>query len=205
MHEVTQHVPAVIQSLAPVVHNYGYLGVGGLLFLEDFGIPVPGETVLIASAFFAGLGELNIYLVFVVGVVAAILGDNVGFAIGQYGGHPLVEKFGRYIFLTPERIEKVESFFSRHGGKVVVIARFVSGLRQANGIIAGLSEMKWLRFIIFNSIGAIIWVGFWSAVGYLGGNNIGTFLHYQLYLTITVITAILGYFGYRFIQRKRAK
>ena len=202
MQEVAQHVPAVIQSLAPVVISYGYLGVGGLLFLEDFGIPVPGETVLIAAAFFAGLGELNIYLVCLVGIIAAILGDNVGFAIGQYGGHPLVEKFGKYIFLTPQRIKKVEDFFSRHGGQVVIIARFVSGLRQANGIIAGLSEMKWLRFIIFNSIGAVIWVGFWSAVGYLGGNNITTFLHYQLYFTVAVIVFLIGYFGFQTFRKK---
>lgn len=199
-----QHVPEFINRLAPIVNQYGYLAVGGLITLEDFGVPAPGETVLIAAAFFAGLGHLNILLVALVGFIGAVVGDNIGFAIGNYGGHPLVERFGKYIFLTPERIAKAENFFNRHGGKVIIIARFVEGLRQANGIIAGLSEMKWLRFIMFNAIGAALWVALWSTVGYFGGNHIETFLHYQLYFTLTVLAAILAYFVYRLIRRKQA-
>lgn len=103
------------------------------------------------------------------------MGDNIGFAIGEDGGHPLVERFGKYIFLTPERIKKAEGFFSRHGGKVIVIARFVDGLCQANGIIAGLSDMKWLKFITFNAVGAALWVGLWATIGYFGGSHIETF------------------------------
>lgn len=199
-----QQVPAFINALAPIVSQYGYFGVGGLIMLEDFGVPAPGETVLIAAAFFAGLGQLNIFLVFLVGFLGAVAGDNIGFAIGEYGGHPLVERFGKYIFLTPERIAKAEAFFNRHGGKVVVIARFVEGLRQANGIIAGLSEMKWLKFITFNSIGAALWVGLWSLVGYYGGSHINTFLRYQLYFTVVVLVAIVGYVGFRIIKKRRS-
>lgn len=199
-----QHIPAFIHTLAPIVNQYGYLGVGGLITLEDFGVPAPGETVLIAAAFFAGLGHLNILLVALVGFIGAVVGDNIGFAIGNYGGHPLVERFGKYIFLTPERTSRAEAFFNRHGGKVIVIARFVEGLRQANGIIAGLSEMKWLKFIAFNAIGAALWVGLWSSVGYFGGSHIEAFLKYQLYFTISVLVLILLYVGFRFFKRKRS-
>lgn len=199
MHE---HVPSFIAALAPIVSQYGYVGVGGLITLEDFGVPAPGETVLIAAAFYAGLGHLNIFLVLLVGFVGAVLGDNIGFAIGNYGGHPLVERFGKYIFLTPERLGKLEAFFNRHGGKIVMVARFVEGLRQANGIIAGLSEMPWLRFIIFNIIGAALWVGLWSAVGYFGGSHIETFLRYQLYVTIGVVAALVLFVGYKFLQHR---
>ncbi len=171
--------------------------------LEDFGVPAPGETVLIAAAFFAGLGHLNIFLVFLVGFVGAVIGDNIGFAIGEYGGHPLVERFGRYVFLTPERIGKAEKFFNKHGGKVVVIARFVEGLRQANGIIAGLSEMKWLKFITFNAIGAALWVGLWSAVGYYGGNHIEAFLRYQAYFSIAALVGLLGYVVFRVLKKRQ--
>lgn len=204
MQETTQHVPAVIQELAPFVNNYGYVGVGLLITLEDFGAPAPGETVLIAAAFYAGLGHLNIFLVFLVAFIGAVVGDNIGFAIGEYGGHPLVERFGKFVFLTPERINKAEAFFNRNGGKVIVIARFISGLRQANGIIAGLSEMKWLKFITFNAIGAALWVGTWSAVGYFGGSHIETFLRYQLYLSITVVTGILAFVAYKVIKKRSA-
>ena len=202
MHHVAQHVPALIQSLEPLIAKYGYLAVGGLLLLEDFGIPAPGETVLIAAAFYAGLGQLNIFLVILIGFAGAVIGDNIGFAIGEYGGHPLVERFGKYVFITPERLQSAEKFFNRHGGKVIVIARFVEGLRQANGIIAGLSEMKWLRFIVFNMIGAALWVSFWAGVGYLGGNHIETFLHYQLYLSSAVAMAVVAYIVFRILKRR---
>lgn len=186
----SQHIPAVIESLAPIVNHYGYFGVAGLVTLEDFGMPVPGETVLIAAAFFAGIGHLNIFLVFLVGFIGAVIGDNIGFAIGEFGGHPLLERVGKYVFMTPPRIKKAEDFFNRNGPKVIVIARFIEGLRQANGLIAGISDMKWLKFLLYNAIGAFLWVGLWSTVGYFGGNNINIFLRYQLYFTVVILMMI---------------
>ncbi len=203
MHQVPPHLPSFIEALRPIIDKYGYLAVMGLITLEDFGVPSPGETVLIAAAFFAGLGQLNIFLVALVGFLGALLGDNIGFAIGHFGGHPLIERFGKYIFLTPERTHKAEEFFNRHGGKVVVGARFVEGLRQVNGIIAGLSEMRWPAFVLFNAIGAALWVTVWTTIGYFGGEHINTFLKYQLYLTIVVIAAIAAFIIYRVMKRKK--
>ena len=203
MHVQPQHIPAYIQALAPLIHNYGYFGVGALLLLEDFGVPAPGETILIASAFYAGLGDLNILLVCIVGFLAAVIGDNIGFAIGEYGGHPLVERFGRYVFLTPQRLKKAEDFFNYHGGKIVTVARFVEGLRQLNGIIAGLSEMRWPKFITYNSLGAALWVSFWAMVGYFGGSHIDTFLHYQLYFTLAVVAGVILYIAFFIYRQKR--
>jgi len=201
---MTEHVPAFVNALAPIINQYGYLAVGGLIMLEDFGVPAPGETVLIAAAFFAGAGgQLNIFLVALVAFVGAVVGDNIGFAIGEYGGHPLAERFGKYVFLTPARIAKAEAFFNRHGGKVVAAARFVEGLRQANGIIAGLSEMRWPKFIMFNVIGAALWVAVWSAVGYFGGSHIDTFLRYQLYVTIAAVAGLLIFIGYKIFERRK--
>lgn len=198
-------LPGLIQAVAPIITHYGYFAVGGLLFLEDFGVPVPGETTLIAAAVFAGLGRLNIFVVIAVALVAAVLGDNVGFAIGSFGGRPLLVRFGRYVFLTPERITKAESFFQRHGGKVVVIARFVEGLRQANGIIAGISEMKWLKFVGLNIIGAALWVGFWASVGYFGGNHITIFYKYESYFSAIVATLIIAYVAYYIVRRRNKR
>lgn len=202
MHTLPPDTPGFIKAIAPIIDKHGYLAVGGLLVLEDFGVPSPGETVLITAAFFAGLGQLNIFLVAIIGLIGAILGDNIGFAIGNYGGHPLVERFGKYIFLTPERIKKAEDFFTRHGGKVVAGARFVEGLRQANGIIAGLSEMRWPSFLTFNVIGAALWVSVWTTIGYFGGSHIRTFLKYQLYFTIAVVALIIAYIIYRILKRR---
>lgn len=170
--------------------------------LEDFGVPAPGETILIAAAVFAGIGELNIFLVILVALAGAIIGDNIGFAIGDFGGRPLVERFGKYVFLTKKRLDEAEAFFNRNGGRVVVVARFIEGLRQLNGIIAGISEMRWPKFIMFNAIGATLWVGLWSMVGYFGGSHISTFVNYGLYFTIAAVLAIVGYIVYRIIKHK---
>src|SRR5690348_6428839 len=147
-------LPGVLASLAPVLNRYGYLAVGGFITLEDFGIPLPGETILIAAAVYAGAGKLNIIAVLVIGVVAAVLGDNIGYLIGTYGGRRVVERWGRYVFITPERLDKAEAFFQRRGGWIVVIARFIEGLRQLNGIIAGTSSMPWRKFVVYNILGA---------------------------------------------------
>ena len=171
------------------------------MFLEDFGVLVPGETVLIAAAFYAGYGKLNIIWVIVIGVFAATLGDNVGFTIGHFGGYPLAERYGRYIFLTKERLTKAETYFNRHGGKIVAVARFIDGLRQLNGIIAGISEMKWLKFLVFNLIGATIWVSFWSLIGYYGGSHVSTFLRYELYFTITIISLFVIRLVYKKVKK----
>ncbi len=202
MQQAAPHLPAFIQVLEPVIRQYGYLGVGALIMLEDFGVPAPGETVLIAAAFFAGLGDLNIFLVAAVGFAGAVLGDNIGFAIGKYGGHPLVERFGKYVWLTPKRITAAEAFFRRHGGKVVVVARFFEGLRQLNGIIAGLSEMPWPKFLIFNALGAALWVGLWSAAGYFGGDYVQQLVRYQLYLSVAAALLIIGYIVAKLTKRK---
>lgn len=198
---MTPPLPGVFAALAPILDSYGYLAVGGLLFLEDFGVPAPGEAILIAAAVYAGAGQLNIALVVLIGLLAAVLGDNVGFAIGHFGGRALVLRFGRYVLLTQHRLATVEGFFASHGGKVVTIARFIEGLRQANGIIAGLTGMRWRRFLAFNVLGAAIWVGLWSTVGYLAGNHFeaiySTAQRYELYLlaalAILAVTLIAGH------------
>lgn len=111
---MTEHIPASINALAPVVDKYGYLAVGDLVALEDFGVPVPGGAVLIAASFFAGAnGQLNIFLVALVGFMGSVIGNNIGFDTGNYDGHSLLERFGRYIFLAPERIAKAEASASK--------------------------------------------------------------------------------------------
>ena len=197
-----QNIPSYIQALAPTIDHYGYLALAAFLFLEDFGIPVPGETILVASAFYAGLGQLNIFLVILIGFAAALLGDNVGFAIGNYGGRPLVERWGKYVFLNKEKLDKAEDYFNRHGGKIVAAARFIEGLRQLNGIIAGISEMRWTKFIAFNAIGAALWVTFWSLIGYYGGSHISVFLRAELFLTIAVIVFVASRIIYKRLKTK---
>jgi membrane protein DedA with SNARE-associated domain len=203
MTHLPENLPTIIQVSAPYVSKYGYFGVGGLLLIESIGIPLPGETTLVAAAVFAGIGQLNIFVVILIGITAAVLGDNIAFAVGNYGGRKLIDKYGKYIFLPTDRYQKFEDFFNRNGGKVVVVARFIDGLRQLNGIIAGTSNMKWPKFIIYNFIGATIWVLTWTMIGYYGGNHIQTVLKYQTYATIAFVVLLIGFILYKVIKKRK--
>ena len=196
-----QNLPAFIETLSPIINQYGYLAVGGLITLEDFGIPAPGETVLITAAVFAGLGHLNIFIVIITAIIGAVIGDNIGFSIGYFGEQAIIEKYGRYIFLTKERLEKLKTIFNKKGYLIVIFARFIEGLRQANGIIAGLSEMSWQRFLLYNTIGATLWVTLWASIGYFSANYINSLLKYQTYLTIIVTILILALIGYKLLKK----
>ena len=203
-----QPLPGIFAGLAPVLDHWGYLAVGGLVLLEDFGIPVPGETILIAASVYAGAGRLNVVVVGIVGFLAAVAGDNIVFAIGHFGGRALALRWGKYVFLTSERLDKAESFFDRHGGKIIVVARFIEGLRQANGIVAGITRMRWRRFLLFNAIGAALWVGVWVSVGYLAGTHITAIYNqvtrYSLYVLIALGVLAVAFVARRLLRRRRA-
>jgi membrane protein DedA with SNARE-associated domain len=199
-------LPGFLKSLAGPLNHYGLWAVLLFVLIEDFGIPVPGETVLIAASVYAGAGRLNIVAVALVGFIAAVIGDNVGFAIGHFGGRTLALRWGRYVFLTEARLDKAEGFFDRHGAWIITVARFVEGLRQANGIVAGITGMPWLRFLTFNALGAALWVGTWVTAGDLAGSHVGTIYsyitRYSLYALIAgalVVAALIA----RHLLRRR--
>ncbi len=202
-------LPGFLNSLAPVLNHYGLWAILLLVLVEDFGIPVPGETVLIAGAIFAGSGRLNVVAVGLVAFFAAVLGDNIGYAIGRFGGRALVDRWGKYIFLTPERLDKTEAFFNRHGGKIIAIARFIEGLRQANGLIAGITEMHWLKFVAYNALGAALWVGTWVSIGYFAGQHITTIYNaiteYSLYALIAAVVVIAVWIFFRVRKHRRQR
>ena len=201
-------LPGVFGDVQPILEHYGYLAVGGFVLLEDFGVPVPGEILLISAAIFAGAGHMNIAVVIVVAVLGAVIGDNIGYAVGRLGGRPLAERWGRFVFLTPARLDKAEVYFDAHGGKIVTIARFVEGLRQVNGLIAGIVGMHWLKFLGFNALGAVLWVGTWAGLGFLTGTHMVTiyaaFERYKWYVIGALVVAIAIVITIR-VRRGRAE
>jgi membrane protein DedA with SNARE-associated domain len=202
-------LPGFLDALSSPLQHFGVWAIGLLILLEDFGIPVPGETILIAGAVYAGAGRLNVVFVGVVAFIAAIIGDNIGFAIGHFGGRALALRWGKYVFLTAERLDKAEAFFDRRGAIVITFARFVEGLRQANGIIAGITGMHWLRFLAFNALGAALWVGTWVSLGYLAGNHITTIYHYitlySYYVLIVLAVLLAAYITRHLVRRRRRR
>lgn len=199
-------LPGPLAHLEPLLGHYGYWAVGAVVFVEDFGVPAPGETILLAAGVYAGTGRLNVVAVAVIAFVAAVAGDNLGYLIGRVGGRAVVHRWGRYVFLTPKRFEAAEAFFTRHGGKIVTVARFVEGLRQANGVIAGTTGMHWRRFLAFNALGAALWVGLWTTLAYLAGSHITAIYdeirRYQLYVLLAV-AVLLAAFVLRHVVRRR--
>jgi membrane protein DedA with SNARE-associated domain len=146
--------------------RYGYWAVFVGVFLENAGLPVPGETALLAGAALSRSGRLFLPVVIATAVAAAILGDNVGFWIGRRGGRAFVERFGAKAGLTPAVLEQFDRFFDRHGAKTVFIARFVTGLRVVGAVLAGASGLAWGRFLLYNASGAIAWATVFGVLGY---------------------------------------
>jgi membrane protein DedA with SNARE-associated domain len=205
MDAATKPLPGVFHHLEGPLEHYGYLAVATFLFFEDFGVPLPGETMLIAASIYAGTGHLNVWAVGIVAFVAAVLGDNVGYVIGRKGGIRLVHRYGKYFLITPERLQKAHDFFEHRGGWVVTIARFVEGLRQLNGVIAGTVGMPWKRFLFFNMLGAALWVGTWTTLGYLAGNNVETIARYFTLVAAATVVVAAGYITWRLRHRRRNK
>ncbi|HEX3645115.1 MAG TPA: DedA family protein [Vicinamibacterales bacterium] len=146
--------------------RYGYAVVFAGVFLENTGLPVPGETALLAGSALANFGQLSLAWVIATAITAAILGDNLGFFIGRRGGRRLAERHGWRIGLTPERLLEFDRFFLRHGPKAVFAARFITGLRVVGAVLAGGSGMKWPQFLFFNATGAVVWCTVIASAGY---------------------------------------
>src|ERR1700685_3812400 len=210
-HQVVAHVPlpGFLNSLAGPLDHYGYWAIALLLLLENIGVPViPGEFAMIAGAIFAGTGRagLNIVLVGVVAVIATTAGAEVGYLIGKYPGRELILRYGRYVFIKPHHLDRAEAVVSRYGGIVVIVARYVVGLREANGIIAGITQMRWLTFSAYNLIGACAWVATWVTIGDIAGDHIDTVYkdvnRFSLYLLIVLAVLLAAYIVRRVLRRR---
>jgi len=153
----------VLAALIDIPANVGYAAVFALIAIETMGVPVPAETALIGAALLAHDGQMDIVTLVALAAAAAILGDNVGFAIGRH--------FGRRVFVHPgplhkhrlKVLEHGEPFFAKHGPKAVFLGRWVAGLRIASAWLAGMNKMSWPTFLFWNALGGIVWaagVGF---------------------------------------------
>ena len=152
--------------LVDLFARYGYTVVFVGVFLENTGLPVPGETALLAGAAMAHFGRLSLGWVIVTAIVAATLGDNLGFVIGRRYGRGLVERHGWRVGLTRPRLAQFDRFFVQHGARTVFIARFITGLRVFGAVLAGASGLPWPKFLFYNAAGAIVWSIAVATAGY---------------------------------------
>jgi membrane protein DedA with SNARE-associated domain len=161
-----------LQLIEQYMLAYGYWAVFFGVMLENAGVPVPGETILLIAGYFASTGEFHLGLVMLIAATGAVVGDNIGFAIGHHYGRDFLLRVGRFFFLTPKRFAHMENYFERHGNKTILVARFITGLRVFAALLAGASKMPWRVFIVFNVAGAVLWSIVITTLGYLFGQSL---------------------------------
>ena len=148
--------------IEPLIAAYGVWALFVILYFESFGVPLPGESALVASSLLAVRGDLAIGHVFLAAWIGGVLGDSTGYLIGRFGGRYLLDRFGPWVKLTPERLAHFEDLFRTKGFFIVLSARFLPILRQLNGLVAGSVSMPWPHFVVANAIGGCLWAAAWS-------------------------------------------
>jgi membrane protein DedA with SNARE-associated domain/membrane-associated phospholipid phosphatase len=196
-----------MERVLSLIEHYGYLLVFFGVMLESTGVPLPGETILLASGVLAQRGHLDVGDAIVFGILGAVVGDQMGYWAGRKGGRPFVLRWGRYVRITPERLARAEAFFDHHGGKAVFLARFFAGLRVFGALVAGISRMRWSTFAFYNALGGAVWATAAVLVGYFLGSSVGLVQQWlgraTLLLAVLVAVAAGFYLAYRWVVAHR--
>ena len=180
--------PTIFHSLRSFIAGYGYWAVALVLLCENAGIPVPGESTLLLASFLAySEHQLHLGWIIVVATSAATLGDNLGYALGHYGGRPLLDRYQSVLRIPSATLQRGEEMFARYGAATVFFARFVFGVRVFAGPMAGVLRMRWRAFAFFNFLGAAVWVTTIASAGYLFGQHWRSLLRVMQRFNIAVV------------------
>ena len=200
-------------SLRALIAHWGYLGIFACVVLGNLGVPIPESSVLWIAGYFIWKGRLSLPLVLLVGIVAAVVGDNLGYWIGRRYGQPAVERHGRRLYLTPERLATMRHFVHRYGPFGVFIARFVIGLRFMAGPLAGSMGLPPLVFLVANVLGALVYVPVTVGEGYAIGYGFRRYVRGFLRVEDTLenilllggVVMALGVLAYQAVQQWRRR
>jgi membrane protein DedA with SNARE-associated domain len=198
-----------MDRILSLIAHYGYLVILFGVMLESTGVPLPGETILLASGVLVQQGHLDLGDAIVFGILGAVIGDQIGYWVGREGGRRFVLRWGRYVFISPERLARAEAFFERHGGKAVFLARFFSGLRVFGALVAGISRMRWGTFLLYNALGGTVWATAVILLGYILGSSVGLverWLGRATLVLASVLAVVLAfYLAYRWAAHNRVR
>ena len=190
-----------IRALADAI---GYPAAGLGILIESAGVPFPGETMLLAVAAYAAAGNLDIRVVIAFGAVGAMMGANLGYGVGHFGGRPLLERLSRLFRFSTSHMSRSEQFFARHGGVAVLIGRFVIGLRSWASLMAGMSRMPIWAFELYSAIGGIAWAIVIGTVGFYLGSNWGLVERLISYLGLGGLAVVAALIVTVLLLRRRA-
>src|SRR5919112_1810171 len=194
-----------MENILHLIEQYGYLLILFGVMAESMGVPLPGETILIAAGILVQRGSLGLGEVILFGILGAFIGDQIGYWVGRKGGRPFVLRFGRYVFITPARLGRAEAFFDRHGGEAVFLARFFSGFRVFGALVAGMSRMRWRTFLFYNALGGAVWATAAVSAGYLLGGSLGLVERWtgraSALLAGLLVLGVALYLSYRWVAK----
>jgi membrane protein DedA with SNARE-associated domain len=191
--------------LIDIPEHVGYAAVAVFVGVEASGVPVPGETALIAAAVLASQGELSIELVIAIAAAAAIVGDNIGYGLGRRYGRRLIERPGRTKVRRQLALARGEQLFDRHGAKAVFLGRWIALLRIWAAWLAGIAGMRWRSFLLWNALGGIGWALFFGLLGYWGGEATAHLVaRLGVGAAVAIGLAAAGVWGWLHLRQRRA-
>ena len=194
-----------IHGIDDLLRQYGYLGVGVTLMLESMGAPLPGESLMIAAAVYAATtGQMDIWLLVPAAAAGAILGDQIGYALGRWIGFRVLAHWGRRIGISEERLQLGQYLFRRYGAEVVFLGRFVAFLRTAAALLAGANRMPWDRFLLWNGLGGLVWTVGYGFGAYLLGDAFAR-LHGPLGIALGVVGAAAAATAVWFVKKNESR
>jgi membrane protein DedA with SNARE-associated domain len=201
--------PAVFEALehfmTEVIGDYGYYAVIVLMILESACIPIPSEVTMVFGGFLVSRGRLDFFWVGMLGTLANVLGSWLAYWVGLVGGRPLIERWGRYIFLRPHELDRAEVWFEKHGEAAVFVSRLLPVVRTFISLPAGVAKMPFVKFTVYTFLGCLPWTFALTWAGFLLGENWETFLKYGEPVSIAIGVVLLGLFVWWLIKRARAK
>ncbi len=195
----------IINFIVETISSLGYLGIFILMFLESTVIPVPSEVVMIPAGYLAYKGEMNIYIVILLGALGSLGGALFNYYFALKFGKRFLMKYGKYFFVSHETIEKTETFFKNHGHISTFSGRLIPGLRHYISLPAGLARMNLFVFCLYTTLGATLWVVILTLLGYYLGDNEALVKEYLRYLIVGVLIslAILGFWYYKRVKNRK--
>jgi membrane protein DedA with SNARE-associated domain len=198
-------MPDFAHHLTRLLQSYTYPVLLLLVLLESLGVPLPGEIALVTAAAYASSGQISIFVVIALAALGAIVGGVLGYWIGIKGGLPLVTRYGGYIGVRKSHVDRAHAFFERNGSKTILFGRFIAILRTWAAIVAGAAAMSFTKFVVYNTIGSIVWAIVFGWLGYYFGRDLPLLEKYISRASFGVlIVGVVGIALFFLIKRSKA-
>jgi len=195
----------IAQSIVQYIGDMGYFGIFILMFLESTFFPFPSEIIMIPAGYLAFKGEMNIYIIILVGIIGSVAGALFNYYLAMHFGRKFILEYGKYFFINEETLEKLEKFFIKHGELSTFNGRLIPGIRQLISLPAGLAKMNIAKFSFYSGLGAGIWVIVLVALGYVLGSNEALISEYLQSATLIALLCVVLITLFYVVRNKRRK